>query len=84
MKFEESTIGGVWIIDISNETLLREPKSAGFFFPLGDEDLDPNRWPSMSQVWVAVEHEGHIYSTARTGGVHVHRYLHETSGSAMA
>ncbi len=69
--------GGTWVIDISNESLLMAPKSAGAVIPHGDEDREPSEWPRLGNVWVAIEHEGYVYSADRTAGIHVHRYLHD-------
>lgn len=69
--------GGTWVIDISNESLLSNPMSAGAVIPHGDEDLDASEWPRLGNVWVAIEHEGYVYSADRVAGIHVHRYLHD-------
>jgi hypothetical protein len=73
---------GVWVIDISNATNLAEPKSAAFYFPHGDERLPPDEWPKHSSVWVAVEHEGYLYSVDTVSGVHVHRYVGDAAPAA--
>lgn len=66
--------GGVWVIDISTPENLRQPKSAGFFFPHGDTRLGPAAWANSTRVWGAYWHEGYVYATEAASGVHVLRF----------
>lgn len=65
---------GVWVIDASNETLLHEPASAGFYFPRGNEHTGTFVEGPTSAVWGAYWHEGYVYATERTSGVHVLKF----------
>lgn len=75
--------GGIWIIDIQNETLLREPKAAGYYFPHGDE-RDPTSWAQSASVWGAYVHKGVVYATETRQGVHALRWVGDSELSAEA
>lgn len=62
--------GGIWVVDIHNETLLRAPQAAGYYFPHGDE-ASPESWANSASVWGAYVKDGYIYATEGTQGVHV-------------
>ena len=68
--------GGIWVIDISTEALLREPKAAGYYFPHGSEH-DPKSWAQSASVWGAYVKDGYIYATETTQGMHVLKWTGE-------
>ncbi len=61
--------GGVWVIDVHNETLLKSPASAGYYFPRGDEAH--REYSPGSDVWGAYWRDGYVYATESNSGVHV-------------
>ncbi|MBI2078151.1 MAG: hypothetical protein HYT80_07255 [Euryarchaeota archaeon] len=66
--------GGIWVIDIHNETLLKEPKAVGYYFPHGDAK-DPKSWAQSASVWGAYYKDGYIYATETTQGMHVLKWV---------
>lgn len=65
--------GGVWVIDVSDAEHLRNPSAAGFFFPRGDEATQTFT-EGTPGVWGAYFHDGYIYATESSTGVHVLQY----------
>jgi hypothetical protein len=65
---------GLWVVDIHNETLLKHPRTAGYYFPHGDERT-PGAWDrnAPSSIWGAYWKDGVVYTTERSG-VHVLRW----------
>jgi hypothetical protein len=59
---------GLWIVDIHNETLLKNPQTAGYYFPHGDE-TKPDTWfkNTSSGIWGAYVRDGVIYTTEKSG-----------------
>jgi hypothetical protein len=74
--------GGIWVLDISNETLLKDPKVAGYFFPHGDEG-NPESWAKSASVWGAYVQNGYIYATEGTQGVHVLQWIGDDTTKMM-
>jgi hypothetical protein len=66
--------GGIWVLDISNETLLHAPQAAGYYFPHGDEH-NPDTWANSASVWGVYLNGGYMYATEGTQGVHVLRWI---------
>lgn len=65
--------GGVWVVDIRNETLLKAPRTVGYYFPHGDEK-SPETWTGSTATWGVYLHRGTMYATEGTQGVHVLRW----------
>lgn len=74
---------GLWIVDIHNETLLKDPQTAGYYFPHGDE-REPETWSKAAPtgIWGAYVRDGVIYATERNG-VHVLHWIgdHQEHGA---
>lgn len=73
--------GGVWVVDIHNDTLLRKPQTVGYYFPHGDE-AKPGTWTGGTATWGVYLHRGTMYATEGTQGVHVLRWIGDRARAA--
>lgn len=62
---------GVWVIDVSDEQNLREPKSVGYYMPAKPRTDSPTLQPN---VWGVFEHNGLLWASDEATGLYVLRY----------
>lgn len=69
--------GGVWVIDVSDAEHLAAPVTVGFHFP--DPQAVEGVGATRMSVWGAYVHNGLVYATEASSGVHVLHF----AGDAM-
>ncbi|MEK6986169.1 MAG: hypothetical protein AABX89_07290 [Candidatus Thermoplasmatota archaeon] len=62
---------GVWVLDVSDEANLREPKPVAFYMPAIPRANSPVAQPN---VWGVVEQGGLLYVVDEATGLHILRY----------
>lgn len=67
---------GVWVIDVHTLALAAHPATLGFAFPRGDEMR--KTWSPQATTWGAYWHDGYVYATEESTGVHVLRFAGDT------
>ncbi|MEK6975803.1 MAG: hypothetical protein AABY18_05625 [Candidatus Thermoplasmatota archaeon] len=62
---------GIWVVDVSDEENLRDPKTVGYYMPSKPRDNAPAMQPA---VWGVFEHDGLLWASDESTGVYVLRY----------
>jgi hypothetical protein len=62
---------GIWVVDVSDEENLRDPKTVGYYMPSKPRDDAPTHQPA---VWGVFEHQGLLWASDESTGIYVLRY----------
>lgn len=62
---------GIWVVDVSDEENLRDPKTVGYYMPAKPRDNAPTAQPA---VWGVFEHQGLLWASDESTGLYVLRY----------